>query len=325
MSFVDELKIHIKAGDGGNGISSWIHEKGKEYGGPGGGDGGAGGNIYLKAVRDISLLSKYRHEKEFRAGRGESGKNKNMHGRDGDDLHILLPMGSIVKNLATGKEVELVEDGKEVLLLKGGKGGWGNTHFKGARNQNPWQTTEGKVGEEGDFFIELQLVADAGLIGLPNAGKSSLLNELTNAGAKVGAYQFTTLEPNLGDFYGYILADIPGLIEGASEGRGLGVKFLRHIRRTKILLHCISLESKSLVGDYNVIRDELKNYSQELADKKEVVILTKTDSVTKEQIKVAKDKIKKKCKTVFTVSILDDKAIKKLKDDLVKILKKSSP
>lgn len=222
MAFVDEMRIHMRAGNGGRGIVSWLHEKGKEYGGPAGGDGGNGGNVYVKAVRDIGILAKYRHEKEFSAEKGENGKSKSMHGRNGDDCEILLPVGSVVTNLSTKKTVELLVEGERVLLLNGGRGGYGNEHFKGSKNIRPYEWTPGKPGEEADFFIELRLVADAGLIGLPNAGKSSLLNELTNATAKIGNYQFTTLEPNLGDFYGYILADIPGLIEGASEGKGLG-------------------------------------------------------------------------------------------------------
>ena len=321
MAFVDELKIHMKSGNGGRGIVSWLHEKHKEYGGPAGGDGGNGGNVSVRAVRDIGILAKYRHEKEFRAENGGAGKGKGMHGANGVDLEILLPAGSLVTNLRTELTVELLKEGDTALLLKGGRGGYGNEHFKGSKNVRPYEWTPGKPGEEADFFIELRLVADAGLIGLPNAGKSSLLNELSNAGAKVGAYQFTTLEPNLGDFYGFILADIPGLIEGASEGKGLGHKFLRHIERTKILLHCISLENEDVLAVYNTIRSELKAHNPSLLQKSEAVILTKTDTVSAAEIIKKRRQLSKKCGTIFAVSIVDDESLKKFKKDLMELLK----
>lgn len=321
MAFIDELKIHMKAGNGGRGVVSWLHEKGKEYGGPAGGDGGNGGSVVVRTVRDIAVLAKYRHEKEFRAENGEPGKNKNMHGGNGDDFEILLPIGSLVTNLKTQKTVELLKDGESAILLKGGRGGYGNEHFKGSKNVYPTEWTPGKPGEEAEFFIELRLVADAGLIGLPNAGKSSLLNELSNANAKVGSYQFTTLEPNLGDFYGYIIADIPGLIEGASEGKGLGHKFLRHIERTKVLLHCISLEDEDALAAYKIIREELKAHNPALLKKPEVIILTKTDLVSVADLIKKKKSLVKKCATVLSVSIVDDKSLKKLKAELLKIFK----
>lgn len=321
MAFVDELKIHMKAGNGGRGVVSWLHEKHKEYGGPAGGDGGNGGSVLVRAVRDIGVLAKYRHEKEFRAENGGAGKGKSMHGGNGQNLEILLPVGSLVTNLSTKKTVDLLKEGETVLLLAGGRGGYGNEHFKGSKNVRPYEWTPGKPGEEADFFIELRLVADAGLIGLPNAGKSSLLNELSNADAKVGAYQFTTLEPNLGDFYGFIIADIPGLIEGASEGRGLGYKFLRHIERTKILLHCISLENDNVLSAYKTIREELGSYDKTLLDKKEIIILTKTDLVDTVTIKKIEKSLAKTKAKIFKISILDDKSIKIFSDKLAKILK----
>jgi GTP-binding protein len=200
----------------------------------------------------------------------------------------------------------------------------GNETFKSSTNQVPDKCTPGKLGEEFDFYIEVELVAQAGLIGLPNAGKSSLLNELTNAKSKVGAYQFTTLEPSLGDMYGYILADIPGLIEGASSGKGLGHKFLRHIKRTKVLLHCLSLESEDIVADYKIVRKELKSYSQELFAKKEIVILTKTDMVDEKKLNSTIKKITKLNPHILTVTVLDDKSIKELKDNLIKILREEN-
>ncbi len=324
MAFVDEFKIHMKAGNGGRGIVSWLHEKHKEYGGPAGGDGGNGGSIIVRAVRDIGILAKYRHEKEFRAENGGAGKSKSMHGANGGDLEILLPVGSLVTNLRTDKTVELLKEGETVVLLAGGRGGYGNEHFKSSKNVRPYEWTPGKAGDEADFFIELRLVADAGLIGLPNAGKSSLLNELSNANAKVGSYQFTTLEPNLGSFYGFILADIPGLIEGASEGRGLGHKFLRHVERTKILLHCISLENEDVLAAYKTIRAELKAHNPALLEKPEVIILTKTDTVSAAELVKKRKQLAKKCKAVFSVSIVDDNSLKKFRKELVALLNKFS-
>lgn len=318
---VDELKIHIRAGRGGDGIVSWLHEKGKEYGGPAGGDGGRGGDVFFVGIRDIGKLREYRHEKEFCAGDGENGRNKNMHGANGKDLNLALPLGSLATNLATGERFEILKEGEPVPVLRGGGGGLGNQHFKGSQNVRPKQATPGKNGEDADFEIELRLVADAGLIGFPNAGKSSLLNVLTKADAKVGSYEFTTLEPNLGDFYGYILADIPGLIEGASEGKGLGHKFLRHISRTKMLFHLVSLENEDVVAAYRTVCAELKKFDPALAEKEEVVILTKTDEMDEVKIKRAVSLIKKKNPRVLTVSIYDDVSLSALKKSLLKFLK----
>src|SRR3989344_7148046 len=239
--FIDELTLILGAGRGGDGIVSWMHEKGIDHAGPGGGDGGKGGDVYLKGVHDIGALAKHKFVKDFKAENGDSGHANCMHGKGGADITIELPIGTVVRNTETGEEVEVL-DTEPMFFLKGGFGGRGNAHFRGSKNIRPKEFTKGKPGLGGEFFIELKLVVDLGLIGLPNAGKSSILNSLTKAKAKIGNYQFTTLTPNLGDLYGYIIADIPGLIEGASEGKGLGHKFLRHIARTKMLLHCISCE-----------------------------------------------------------------------------------
>jgi GTP-binding protein len=240
--FIDEIKFYAKAGRGGDGVVRWRHERFIDKGGPNGGDGGKGGDVYALAISDIHLLSKYKHQKKFESEKGYDGEGMSRHGRDGEDLIIKLPVGSIVTNIESGASVSLDKEGQKELLLKGGLGGYGNENFKTSTNTTPKKATPGKEGEEGNFKVELELFADIGLIGLPNAGKSSLLNSLTNAEAKIGSYQFTTLDPNLGDFHGYTIADIPGLIEGASDGKGLGIKFLRHIKRTRMLAHLVSLE-----------------------------------------------------------------------------------
>ena len=319
MAFVDELKINIKAGSGGHGVVRWLHEKGKEFMGPAGGNGGNGGDVYVVGVSDLSKLSHYRHKKEFAAERGQDGQSRSMHGKNGEDLIIEIPIGCLVTNLETEKSVDISVVGEKVRILKGGRGGYGNEHFKASTNIAPEEFTLGKNGEEGKFIIELMLSASASFIGLPNAGKSSLLNALTNAEAKVGDYQFTTLEPNLGALYEFILADIPGLIAGASSGKGLGIKFLRHIRRTKILFHCISLENEDIVGTYKTIRKELADFDPEVAAKPEYVVFTKADEFTPELIA---EKTKDFPEHLL-VSVYDDASVKKFSADLLNILRKS--
>lgn len=320
MAFVDELTVYIKAGKGGDGVVRWLTSRSKPKGGPAGGNGGNGADVYLEGVRDINLLSKLRYKKEFVAENGGAGGAESLYGRGGEDFIFKLPVGSIVTNTETNESVQVLKEGERILLLKGGRGGLGNEHFKSSTNRAPIESTPGKKGEDGTFYIELQLVADAGFVGFPNAGKSSLLNELTHAEAKIGSYQFTTLDPNLGDMHGYILADIPGLIEGASEGKGLGHKFLRHIQRTKLTLHCVSLENKDLFGAYTTIRKELES----LADKDEIIILTKTDLIDQGEVQEKVDLMKKKTgKEVFSVSIIDSDSIKDLHDNLIKVLRDS--
>ena len=318
MAFIDELNIYAKAGKGGDGVVRWRHEKHREFGGPSGGNGGRGGNVYLKAVRNAYLLANYRNKKEFLADAGEPGGANSLFGAAGRDLDILLPIGSIVTNMESGAKIRLDREGERVLLLAGGDGGRGNESFKSSTNQRPKQFTKGTEGQSGEFNIEVELIADIGLIGLPNAGKTSLLNILTNADSKVGHYPFTTLEPNLGDYFGLIIADIPGLIEGAADGKGLGHKFIRHIRRTKMLLHLISLENQDLRKTYKVIRNELKQFDSSLLDKKEIVVLTKTDLVDEKQIKKAINDLKKDNPLVQTLSLYDDDSIKLLRDFMTK-------
>lgn len=321
--FIDELKFYARAGRGGDGVVRWRREKFIAKGGPNGGDGGAGGSIYAEAVQDIHIFAKYKHKKKFEAEDGEPGMGGSKHGEDGKDLVIYLPIGSRITNIESGASVSLLKVGQRELLLKGGAGGYGNERFKSSTNTTPKKATKGHIGEEGNFFVELELFADVGLVGFPNAGKSSLLNSLTNAKAKIGSYQFTTLDPNLGDFYGFIIADIPGLIEGAKEGKGLGTKFLRHIKRTKMLIHLISFENgDKMIEAYNQIRKELDGYDKKLSEKKEIILLTKSDICDdKKEIEKIKKEFKKITKDVFVVSLYDDNSIKEFSDNLIKILK----
>ena len=321
MAFIDELKIYAKAGDGGNGVVRWRHEKYRPAAGPSGGDGGWGGSVYAVAVRDVHLLSKYRNQKEFSADKGGDGQKDSLHGAAGLDLEIMFPIGSIITNLSTDKKVSLITEGEKILLLKGGKGGRGNESYKSSTNRSPEQQTDGKSGEEADFFVELELVADVGLIGLPNAGKTSLLNVVSRAKGRVGAYPFTTLDPNLGECFGYIFSDVPGLIEGASEGKGLGHKFLRHVKRTKMLAHLVSLENEDPIATYKVIRKELEQYDKEMLLKKEIIILTKTDLIEEEQTKNILKQMKKLNPVVYTVSVYDDEAIKVVIENIIKEIK----
>lgn len=320
---IDHITLNVKAGKGGDGVVRWRREKGIPYGGPAGGDGGKGGDVYFKVVRDIQALSMYKHKTDWEAEAGESGQKRSMHGGNGKDLYLEVPIGAVIYNREYDKTYECMEEGQEIVVLRGGKGGLGNEQFKSSTNRTPEQFTKGEPGEFATFDIELKLIADVGIIGLPNAGKSSLVNALTNASAKVGDYPFTTLEPNLGAYYGYVLADIPGLIEGASEGKGLGHKFLRHITRTKELVHLVSVENDDVATVYTTIREELGKYDPELLKRDEIVILSKTDMVdveTKE--KKLKELAKASGKNIIELSLFDDASVKAFGDFLIKTLKK---
>jgi GTPase len=309
----DEVKINIHAGKGGDGIVAF--SKIKMTLGPTGGKGGHGGNVYFMAVDDLTALNRYRQKKEFWAEDGRIGKGNNSTGLDGKDLVLTFPVGSVFKNLSTNETFELTEKKEKILVAKGGIGGRGNFYFRSPKNTSPKEFEKGLPGESAEFFIELRLIASVGLIGLPNAGKSSLLNELTKAEAKVGNYEFTTLEPNLGSMDGLIIADIPGLIEGASDGKGLGIKFLKHIQRTKILAHCISATSENLIKDYKTVRKELGSFSKELIEKNEIVLITKSDLVSKKELDKKIQAMKKINPNVLGVSIHDFDSIGQLREN----------
>lgn len=317
---IDEVKIKVSAGKGGNGAVAF--SKVKMELGPTGGKGGNGGDVYFEGVSDLLILKRYRNKKEFWAEDGKRGGSNRSDGKNGQDLFLPVPVGSVVKNLETGEKREIIKSGEKFLAARGGVGGRGNFFFRSPKNTSPEEAEDGKRGEDFGFEIELQLIAQIGLIGLPSAGKSSLLNELTKAEAKVGAYHFTTLEPNLGKLEdGIILADIPGLIEGASEGKGLGIKFLRHIQRTKILAHCISLESQNPGEDYEIVRQELKKYDASLLKKKEIILLTKSDLVGEDKEKEVRNEMDKRNREVYSVSIHNWDSIEKLRRALVSLAK----
>jgi GTP-binding protein len=322
MAFVDELKIYARAGSGGDGVVRWRQEKYVPKGGPAGGDGGNGGDVYLRGVKDLAILNSYSHNPKFLAENGGPGQKKSLHGKNGEDLYIDVPVGSVVTNKETGEKFEILDEGQEVKILKGGRGGFGNEHFKASTNTTPMEWTPGKPGEEAYYIVEVELFADAGFVGLPSAGKSSLLNELTNAKSKVAEYHFTTLEPHLGKFHEFILADIPGLIEGAAEGKGLGHKFLRHIKRTKLLVHLVSFEyGDEMMNIYKSIRKELEDYDKDLGEKDEIILLTKTDLVDEKEILSKKKEFEKTGKQVFVITLFDEDSVKAFADEFIKILR----
>jgi len=319
---IDEATITVKAGNGGNGAVTFKRNAQTAKGGSDGGNGGNGGDVYVVGINDFTTLTEFRYKKNVRAEDGVKGGKQNLYGRNGKGLVIQIPVGTQVVNLATKESFEVLDTTSKILIAKGGKGGRGNNEFKTATNQTPYYAEKGEAGEQKRFFLELKLIADIGLIGLPNSGKSSLLSVLTNAHPKIGNYQFTTLEPNLGVLSGLVIADIPGLIEGASQGKGLGDKFLKHIEKTRILIHCIDLLSTDLKTDYQTIRKELEVYNPDLLSKKELLVLTKTDLVDEKTLKKSMKIAEKLNQDYLTVSIYDTESLSVLKAKILQLSQK---
>lgn len=313
----DDVKIKVSAGSGGKGAVAF--NKNLMSLGPSGGSGGKGGDVYVEGITDLSALNQFKFKKIVSAQNGNDGRDQFKDGFSGKDLILKIPVGTVIHNLNYETQKEITKIGERILIAQGGKGGRGNFHFRSSTNTSPKQFQSGLPGEEFEIRLELKLIADVGFIGLPNVGKSSLLNELTNAKSKVANYPFTTLEPNLGVYYELVLADIPGLIEGSSTGKGLGIRFLRHIERTKILFHFISAESEKPEKDYKVIRKELGNYNKLLLKKPEYLFLSKSDEATSEEIKKKLTVLKKINKKAIALSIFDDKSLEKVKSILNKI------
>ncbi len=301
---VDDVTIQISGGEGGAGIVGFNRTKGNT--GPTGGNGGPGGDVYFEGVNDISALQQFRYHKEFKAEDGKIGSTRLLDGRRGEDLILKIPIGTVVSNLDTNESHEITHEGERVLAAHGGYRGRGNFHFRASTNTTPMESEEGKPGEHFHYRLELKMIADVGLIGLPNAGKSSLLNALTGAHSKVGNYSFTTLEPHLGAYYGLVLADVPGLIEGASEGKGLGDKFLRHIERTRSLFHLVSAESDDVVRDYKIIRAELGAFNSHLLEKPEQLFLSKADMITPHEAAVKLKKLTSCNPNAIAISAIDE-------------------
>tara|TARA_A100001035_G_scaffold188737_1_gene150621 strand:+ start:279 stop:1262 length:984 start_codon:yes stop_codon:yes gene_type:complete len=323
MKFLDQIKIYVKAGNGGDGSPSFRREKFIEFGGPDGGDGGKGGSIILKAEQNLNTLIDYRYQQHHKAQRGENGAGQNRTGKGGDDLILKVPLGTQVfeednKTLL----YDFTKIGEEFVVANGGKGGLGNTRFKSSTNRAPKKYTKGTIGEEFVIWLQLKTIADIGIIGLPNAGKSSLLAAITNANPKIANYQFTTLNPNLGvasyDDKEITIADIPGLIEGAHEGTGLGTQFLKHIERCKSLLHLIDITNEDLIKSYYQVKKELENYSSELIKKKELIVFNKIDLVDEDILKKKLEEFSKnkKCE-IFTLSTLEKSSVSKIKSKLI--------
>ena len=323
MKFLDQVKIYIKAGNGGDGSPSFRREKFIEFGGPDGGDGGKGGSIILKSEQNLNTLIDFRYQQHHKAQRGENGSGQNRSGKSGKDLILKVPLGTqIFEEDNKTLLYDFTKIGEEFIAASGGKGGLGNTRFKSSTNRAPKKFTKGAIGEEFTIWLQLKTIADIGIIGLPNAGKSSLLAAITNATPKIANYEFTTLNPNLGvasyDNREITIADIPGLIEGAHEGTGLGTKFLKHIERCKSILHLIDITNENLNKSYNQVKNELKNYSSQLIKKKELIVLNKTDLMNEETTKkIVKEFSKNKNCEVLTLSTIKKESISKIKAKLI--------
>lgn len=329
--FTDYVKINAKAGDGGNGAISFRREKYVAAGGPDGGDGGKGGDIYFEVDPNSNTLIDFRYKKKFKAENGNNGEGANRYGRSGEDLTIKVPIGTVIKDAATNQVLaDLSEEGQKELVLKGGRGGKGNTHFATSTRQAPRFSQDGENGEEKELILELKLLADVGLIGFPNVGKSTFLGRTTSARPKIADYHFTTLEPNLGVVktdYGesFVIADIPGIIEGASEGVGLGIQFLRHIERTRLLLHVIDVsgsEGRNPVDDFEKINSELQKYSEKLSKRTQIIVANKIDSMQDENLYKELEKLaKEKGLEIFKISAVTGEGVDKLIKHVSELLK----
>ncbi|HEX8370081.1 MAG TPA: GTPase ObgE [Pyrinomonadaceae bacterium] len=328
--FIDRAKIKIKAGDGGNGVTAMRREKFVPRGGPSGGDGGRGGSVWLEADEGLNTLLHLRYNPEHKAGRGRHGEGSNRHGKDGEDIIVKVPVGTQVFNTETNDLIfDFTEAGQRFLAAKGGKGGWGNAHFATPTRRAPKFHYTGRPGEEKELQLELKLIADVGLVGFPNAGKSTLISVISAAKPKIADYPFTTLEPNLGvvdlgDYKTFIVADIPGLIEGASEGAGLGDRFLRHVERTKLILHLVdvsSISGRNPVEDYEIINRELANYNQDLAQRPQVVVATKIDALDEpERLENLRARAKQDDKEFLEISSVTNQGTKELVSAVAKKL-----
>ena len=327
-NFVDYVKVHISSGNGGKGSAHLRREKYVAKGGPDGGDGGRGGHVIVKGNKNLWTLVHFKFKKHFKAGHGEHGSKSRSTGADGEDVYMEVPLGTVVRDTETNEILfEITEDGEEKIVLEGGMGGLGNWHFKSATNQTPRYAQPGIKGQEGDVTLELKVLADVGLVGFPNAGKSTLLSVMTSAKPKIANYEFTTLKPNLGiveyrDFQSFVMADIPGIIEGAAEGKGLGHYFLRHIERNATLLFLIPADSKDISQEYNILLDELRRYNPELLDKGRLVVISKCDMLDQELIDEMDADMKEDFKDVpYTfISSVSGLGIQQLKDKLWKLL-----
>ena len=329
--FTDYTKIIIKSGDGGNGAATFRREKYVAAGGPDGGDGGNGGNIYFQVDKDKNTLIDFRYNKKFKAKNGENGSGNHCNGKYGEDLYIKVPIGTVVKDVKTGKVVvDLSKPNQKELILKGGRGGRGNSHFATATRQAPRFSEDGEKGEEKELILELKLLADVGLLGFPNVGKSTFLSTVTEARPKIANYHFTTLEPNLGvvkmkNGDGFVIADIPGIIEGASEGVGLGIQFLRHVERTRLLLHFLDVsgqEGRNPVEDFYAINEELKKYSEKLSTRKQIIVANKIDVIQDEKLLEEVEKLaKKEGLELYKISGATKQGVQELIDHVSEVLK----
>jgi GTP-binding protein len=327
MQFIDEVKIHIKAGNGGNGRVGFLRLKYKPKGGPDGGDGGKGGNVIFKATENLNTLIDFRFKREFSAQDGENGKSTCKTGKSGEDLILTLPVGTQVFFSDDSLFYDLNKNKMEVLVAKGGNGGYGNARFKTSVNQAPQIAYSGREGEEFDLTLRLKLLSDVGLVGLPNAGKSTFLSVATRAKPKIADYPFTTLEPKLGvasvDDSEFVIADLPGLIEDASLGKGLGDRFLKHVERCATLLHLIDINSDDIVRDYKIIRKELESNKYDISSKKEIIALTKIDSIDEKELKRKRKELEKFTKEkVFVVSSVSREGVENILRELIKNIKK---